>query len=69
MRGSLKGVLSRVQQMTADAERRSAGTDWNEVIKILKEGRKTKPNPRMETDEELRARGRELRAMLAAARR
>ena len=69
MRGSLKWVRMRVVRMSEAMQQESAGDDQERLIAVLLEGRRRvalaaksgekQPRP---SDEEIRARGRELRA-------
>ena len=62
---SLRGVRSRVERVAADVQRQSWGLNPAELVARLQAARLTSPADRpVETDEEIRARGRALRARL-----
>ena len=73
MRRQLQAALSSVERMAEQAQAESARVDPAQLVAILLEGRQRAARDRAEnrprpTLEESRARGRELRAMLAAER-
>ena len=72
MRGTLRGVRTRVERLVADMQRRSQGIDWELQVAMLQEGRQRAreqaKNPgKRSTPEENIARGRALRARLREA--
>ena len=72
MRRSLWAALARVKRLAAEAEERANEVDPDEIVRILQEGRNRVARgepPREHSIEELRARHRQLRAMIDAERR
>ena len=68
MRGSLRGIRSRVERLAADVQQRSRGAISAAIVARLQAARFRKPADRpVETDEEIRAKGRALRATLREA--
>ena len=68
MRGSLKAILSRVERIRADVVGRAGETNWDDLVLRLQSARHMPPvEPAAETEEEIRANGRELRRRLAEA--
>ena len=66
MRGTLRGVRTRVERLVADVQRRSDEPDWEQIIAILHRGRRRareQANPATRpTHEERLADGRARRA-------
>ena len=68
MRGTLRGVRSRVERLVADVQRRSAGPDWEDLIARLQAARRRPATKRpAKTLEEVRVESRVLRAKLREA--